>query len=198
MSLEGRPKCLTVSRITPHRNIDSIILSVRKLVEKLPETMLYIVGAPVHTPLDRAERSYPMKVSRLIEDTGVQNNVRLLGALRGDALWQFYSACDIFLYASSYDNFGFALLEAAYFGLPIVSTDVGIASELIKDGKGGRIVSRNDPDEIAVAAEEILSNPKLGGSMSEYLRNEARNYTIEKNCQQYIDLYEGLCHSRMR
>ena len=46
----------------------------------------------------------------------------------------------MFLFASTYENFGLHLLEAASFGIPLLSTDVGVARELIGNNQGGFII----------------------------------------------------------
>ena len=43
---------------------------------------------------------------------------------------------NIFVYPSLYENFGQPLIEAAAHGLPLISTPVGIARDIIIDGEG--------------------------------------------------------------
>ncbi|KHD38451.1 glycosyl transferase [Clostridium acetobutylicum] len=51
-------------------------------------------------------------------------------------LFNEYKKAKIFCLTSEYESFGFSLIEAGAFGDVIVSTDVGIASEIIKNSNG--------------------------------------------------------------
>jgi len=192
LSLDGQPRLLTVSRITPHRNISDILRSMRLIVKEFPRAILYVAGDPIPTSYDSREKKYMAEIARLANDEHVRNNIRLLGGIYGEQLWRLYASCDAFLYASSYDNFGFALLEAAYFGLPLASTDVGIASDLIRDGAGGILLHDHRPESIADATIKIIRNPNDSKRMSQNVREYAKDYTIEKNVAAHISMYKRL------
>lgn len=191
-SIEGNPMILTVSRITPHRNIIEVIQSMEFVLKHYPDAVLHIVGEPIAFTRDAAERMYPMKVRELAEIPKLRGHVRLHGGVYGDTLWGFYSAADLFAYASSYDNFGFGLLEAACFGVPIVSTDVGIASDLVGSGQGGAIIPRHEPQLIADAILRTLANQSELAQMRRHLKVRSRQYSIEANRDSYISLYQQL------
>lgn len=49
---------------------------------------------------------------------------------------------------------------AKYFGIPVVTTDVGGLSEFIKDLREGYVVQNNTPEELALGIEKVLSDKK--------------------------------------
>ena len=158
--------------------------------------MLYVAGDALPSSYETLETKYALKVHQLAHDKSLRGKVRLLGGIYDSRLWELYSSCDLFVYASGYDNFGFALLEAAYFGLPIVTTDVGIASELVK-GQGGIILSGHEPDTIAAGILKILKgDAKTKNVMAEQLRKRALNYSIEKNADAHLSLYKNILTGR--
>ncbi|NIP99801.1 MAG: glycosyltransferase, partial [Nitrospinaceae bacterium] len=49
----------------------------------------------------------------------------------------YYQSADVFVYPSRYENFGQPVLEAAAWGLPVIATSTGVASEIIREGETG-------------------------------------------------------------
>jgi 2-polyprenyl-3-methyl-5-hydroxy-6-metoxy-1,4-benzoquinol methylase len=80
------------------------------------------------------------------------------GSLSQSEMVLFYHNCDVLAVSSVAEGTPLPLLEAMACGLWIVSTDVGVVSELIRDGEGGRIVPRQ-PEAFAEALLEACSNP---------------------------------------
>lgn len=71
-------------------------------------------------------------------------------------LISYYKTADVFLLTSNFEGYGMVLVEAASVGLPIVSTDVGIASEI----KGARVVPVGDSKAVASALIDQIKNPQ--------------------------------------
>ena len=100
----------------------------------------------------------------------------------------YYKTADLFLNTSNYEGYGLTFLEAAVSGCPIVTTDVGIASELKKNGAD---VSACPVGDEACITENILKNfstPKghklpwnppaslIESSKSEYLKKYSESW----------------------
>ena len=89
----------------------------------------------------------------------------------------------IFVLFSQYEGLSYALLEAMSCGVPsIVSNNAGNLS-VIEDGVNGKVVSLDQPDQLAKSIENLLSNP------SELTRiGMAGRRTIEETYQSDISL----------
>ena len=192
MNLAGNPRLLTVGRITPRRNTVDIIQSMKYVIREFPNAVLYVAGDPIRDSYDKADSNYFERAQDAASDPSVREHVKMLGGVYGDELWRLYHSCDCYIYASDYDNFGFGLLEAAYFGLPIISTKVGVAPELVQDGRGGVLVDDHRPTTIAKALLDLLRNRQKMLQMGEHLRARARQYSIEENADRYAKLYGRL------
>jgi len=59
---------------------------------------------------------------------------------REKLLKEVYSKCDIFLYPTFYDSFGYSLIDAMVAKLPIISTNMFAIPEIVKDGRNGFVV----------------------------------------------------------
>ena len=64
-----------------------------------------------------------------------------LGWLEGEQLARVYASADVFLFASTTDTFGQAILEAQASGLPVLAVNAGGPTDLIEDGRNGCLVS---------------------------------------------------------
>jgi L-malate glycosyltransferase len=86
-----------------------------------------------------------------------------------EQLYGEYKKSKIFCLSSNYESFGIALLEAASFGDVIVSTDVGIAKEIVGFGNGA-VVNVGDTEALASKLSEMMDN--------EYLENISKSTAI--------------------
>jgi glycosyltransferase involved in cell wall biosynthesis len=64
-----------------------------------------------------------------------------LGLLSDGEVTQAYSIADVFVFPSHSESFGISIVEAAAAGLPIASTRVGVAEEIIQEGHNGYTVA---------------------------------------------------------
>lgn len=104
----------------------------------------------------------------------------------------FYSLCDVFVCSSVYEAFGFTLIEAGFYGLPIVATKVEGIPEVVVDGKTGILVPPSNPEKLSLAIENLICNPSLresfGNNGKHYVIN---NFSIFKMVAEYESLYLG-------
>lgn len=95
------------------------------------------------------------------ENPGLKEYVIFKGSVEARSeLWAEYSRAKIFCLTSDYESFGFSLIEAAAAGTVIVSTDVGIASELVQEGNGA-VVPVNDLEALTAKLAEFIERPDL-------------------------------------
>jgi glycosyltransferase involved in cell wall biosynthesis len=84
--------------------------------------------------------------------------VHLLGAVAGGDLEQAYLAADGFISRSWQENFGYAVAEAAAYGLPLIlAPGIDLAHDLPTSSTGGLACGWLLPDDTAAAAEEAIA-----------------------------------------
>jgi len=83
--------------------------------------------------------------------------------------------------------------EAFYLNVPVVATNVGGIPELIKDNETGMLVPAENPDKLADAVNELLSDKQkakiLANNGNEFVKN---NMTWDIILPKYIQFYEDL------
>jgi len=82
---------------------------------------------------------------------------------------------DAFVFASSCETFGQILIEAMASGLPIASSDIGAAREIL--GDSALYFDPKNPASIFSALEKLLQDPELRASMSQNNFEKAKQYS---------------------
>jgi len=108
-----------------------------------------------------------------------------------NALKDFYSKCDAWLFGSRVEGFGLPIVEAMACRTPVIGTPTGAAPELLTNG-AGILVKPEDPEDMAKAIEQIcrLSDAEWR-VMSEAAYAKATSYTWDKA----TDLFEAALHT---
>ena len=124
---EGKPMILYVSHLEPHKAHDVAIQAMRELKRQGQPACLYLT-------MDRHD--WPEGYDRLmahIHDWNLENDVINLGRVPEGALGELYRRADVFFFPSLCESFGFPLVEAMGYGLPIVAADTAINREMCRE-----------------------------------------------------------------
>jgi len=87
------------------------------------------------------------------------------GHREGTELAAWYASADLFVFPSTTETFGNVVLEAMASGVPAVVVDRGGVTDIVEDGRTGRITPANRPDALANATQELLGDLPLRTSM---------------------------------
>lgn len=115
-----------------------------------------------------------------IHKSGVADHVLLMGFLND--LTVFYQQIDVFVLPSIWEGFGFVLLEAMKYKLPIVAFDTGSSAEIIQDEKNGYIIPDFDLDKLTNCITNLYHNAELRKEMGE------KGYSILKEKFTYSNM----------
>lgn len=73
----------------------------------------------------------------------------------------FYSTADVCMLTSYFEPFGYCVLEAMQFGVPVVAFNNGGPAEIIRDGNTGLLVNERDTAEFASKILELLKDDNM-------------------------------------
>jgi D-inositol-3-phosphate glycosyltransferase len=93
---------------------------------------------------------------------------------------------------SRYESFGLAALEAMACGTPVVASDVGGLSFLVRDGETGFLVPEGNAALFAEKISLLLRNPKLRNEMGKRGVAEAQQYAWTNIAARIVDLYQEI------
>ena len=173
---------LSTGRLAPQKGLEYLIKSIPILFSKVKKSFkVLLVG---EGPL----KSY---LENLIKTLGIEQYVKFLG-FRND-IGNLLSISDIVVLPSLREGLSIALLEAMAAGKPIVATNIGSNSEVIKDGVSGLLVPSKDHKALAEAVMKILLNPDLAKKLGNSARVVYQNYyTEDRMLNEYVKLYKSL------
>jgi glycosyltransferase involved in cell wall biosynthesis len=104
----------------------------------------------------------------------------------------YYRRASLFVLSSAWEGLPNALLEAMALGCPVVSTACpGGAAEILDDGRYGRLVPVGDPEALAEAMRQTLSQPLP----KETLIGRARDFSLEAAVDDYEHVLLGGANS---
>jgi len=175
---KGARVLFSLQRLDPWKRV-SILIEAMKLIIKKIDAYLVIGG----------KGAQKMQLMSLARDRGLQSRIIFAGYIREADLPSYYAMSDLFVFHSTYETFGLALLQAMASGRPVVSVRSTAIPELIEDHRTGLLVEPSNPDELARAAIDLLEDEPAMISFS----TEARRKAVEKYSWQSIaDQYERI------
>jgi len=104
---------------------------------------------------------------------------------------RYYAASDVFVFPAIYEPFGNVHLEALASGLPVITTRLSGAAEIIEDGIHGFTISA--PEDCPAIAEKIsylMDNRETREAMGIDARRRAEEFTYAKYSERIQKLYK--------
>jgi N-acetyl-alpha-D-glucosaminyl L-malate synthase BshA len=125
------------------------------------------------------------EVSRL----GLDAQFEFLGPVRQSEIAQLYTDSDITVISSKYESAPLVALESLAAGTPVVSSDVGGVSEIVKGGETGYLVrNSDDPQAFANSILRCAESLCKSEATSAVLKQSVLAYTPLKIAEQYLAL----------
>jgi glycosyltransferase involved in cell wall biosynthesis len=149
---------LFLGRINWKKGFDTLIPAMAAVLKEIPEAVLVIAGVD--------DEGYGKVVEKMAERYGILNKMRFLGMLLGEDKNSALLDSDVFVLPSYSENFGNAVVESMYFGLPVILTPgVAISPEIAEAGAG--LVVPKENDKLAEALKLLLFNPEIRQKLAE-------------------------------
>lgn len=150
----------------PHKNHETLIRAMQRLVRRRPDVVLACTGAP---------GSGADRVQALVRTLGVDRNVRLLGYQDRATVAELYRHARALVFPSRFEGFGIPILEAFHARVPIVTSRFGSCQEVA--GDAAVIVDELDPESIAAGIEQVLDAPDRSAAMVARGVTQARQFS---------------------
>ncbi len=169
---------LYVGPLSGHKSIGELLGILPRIVARVPGARLVVVGGG----------SRKDELASLARNLGVEGHVSFLGRIGEEELRKAYARADVFVFPSKHESFGIALLEAGAAGIPIVTTPVGVAPEIVQQGENGFLCANCD-EEFADKIVRVLGDDGFRADAMERRKQILREYDWEKVVNRLEALY---------
>ena len=150
---------LSVGGLVPRKGFDVVIKALKIAIEDFGRNDLFLVIV--------GEGSQRTQLENLIELSGLEDRVLLVGTIPHEELYVWYSAADLFCLASSREGWPNVLLESLACGTPVVATEVWGIPEIIRREDIG-LLSEREPAIMASRIREAIQKDWDGEAIRRY------------------------------
>ena len=166
--MRGKRSLLYVGSIIPRKNTKLIVKAFVKLKKDTRNDNLQLVL------VGKGDSAYIQKCRDIVPES-LRKDVIWCPFIKNAQLQYVYKSACAFLLPSVQEIFGMVLLEAMYFGLPVVSSHSAGAGTLIQNNRNGLIVEQFSADEWTAAIQKLLEDREF----AQNLGNEAKKTIIK-------------------
>lgn len=145
---------VTAGRLMPQKNQKMLIAAFLKVLKKSPDYQLIIYG----------EGNYRQELECYVTNLGLEGKVLMPGSVTD--LYERMKKASLFVLSSNYEGMPNALIEAMCLGLPVISTKVSGATDLIDHQKNGLLVDVDAEEQLTAAMERMLSDDQSRNNMA--------------------------------
>ncbi|MGB0757173.1 MAG: glycosyltransferase family 4 protein [Patescibacteria group bacterium] len=162
---------LAVGRMVSVKNFEGIIRAFYHVHKEHPHTHLLLVGDGPLKP----------KLMGEVRELGIEDVVEFVGWV--DSVIEYYRGSHCGIFFSESEGYGMALIEALACQLPVITTKVGVAQDIVKDGVNGLFVDRDDVESL----EKLMKLLVVNTEMREQMKKQSRHCLEELPTQDNIE-----------
>ena len=164
---------LTVGRLALQKDHETMIKAFALLPKEINAKLIILGEGPLRADLEA-----------LIAQLKLNNRVSLPGFMIDPYPW--FRSADLFVLSSRFEGFGNVIVEALECGLPVVSTNcLSGPSEILADGRYGKLVPTQDPITLAAAMVDSLTTSH--DHME--LMCRAKDFSVQKISDEYLTYF---------
>lgn len=140
LGLSNSPVIISLRNLDSVYDVESLICSIPLVLKEISEAKFLIAG----------KGPQEAKLKKLVEELGVSSNVRFLGWLSHTDLQEYLVSSDVYVSTSLSDGgLSQSTGQAMACELPIITTDLQVNRDLIRDGINGILVPVKNPQVLA-------------------------------------------------
>ena len=171
---------ITIGRLDPQKNQTMMFEAFSEIHAKHPDFILSVFG------VGPSEQILKDKIKEL----NAENYIFLEG--RSSEIEKHLKSSYLFVMSSNYEGFSNALIEAIFSGLPIISTKVSGAVDIIKSGENGILTDINDKQQLVDAFDTLLSDKRLAQTFSLKVKKQADHFQPQNIKAKWINAIDSI------
>lgn len=185
-----RKTILYVGQFSKVKGGDTALIAFRRLLDADPSLKLIFVGPDRGLVMADGSKIQFDAFRDSLFSQAQRPSISYLGQLPGNEIPNLRRKAMVTIVVSRWENQPNTALEAMIQGCPIVATDVGGMSELVRDESTGLLARPDDIDDLCQKVIYLLSHPAKAGQMGENARRfTIDRHSVETGAKQAAELY---------
>jgi glycosyltransferase involved in cell wall biosynthesis len=175
-------RIVCVARLSPEKGLEYLLDALPLVKREFSDAHLVLVGGGI-LENDLRKQADQLGISDSVFFLGAQPHVKAIEEMR---------RAEAFVCPSLAEGLGIVFIEAQAVGVPVVGTNVGGISDVIKDSETGLLVPPRNSRAIADAVIKIFKDKELAKKMTEEAKSQIGRFDWDKIARQVSDLYESI------
>jgi len=177
----GGPTVLIIGRLSAEKGHKIFLQSAQYVLAHIPKANFLVIG----------DGELRKNLTEQVGQMGLDNRVIFAG--NKNNVPEILKVVDVVVSGSFYEGCSNAILEAMAAGRPIVATNVGDNSYLMKNNENGLLIPAGNSRIMAWAITKILLDKKLAGKMGKKGRERVeKHFNLQKMVRATEDFYQEL------
>lgn len=177
----------------PVKGFHIFIEALRDIKKFYPDVTVHVSG----TDLSKSDyingSSYGLYIMKKLKQYDLQSCVSFCGNLTAEQMKKEMLEANVFVSPSTIENSPNSVGEAMLLGVPIVTSNVGGVSDLLKDKEEGFLYQSDAPYMLAYYVMELFLKPENAKAMGKKAREHAKQtHSYENNLKSLIDVYHQI------
>lgn len=165
-NIKNKQYILSVATNNKRKNINMLVKAYKYINEKYVDIKLVLVGNDYTLTFDNS-------------------NIIITGYIPDAELKVLYQNSLMYVFPSLYEGFGIPIIEAQYFGIPVICSDIPVFREI---GKESVLFSKLNPMELNQNIIKLLNSAELINDFVKKGNNNINRFTREQICKQICSL----------
>ena len=187
LNITGSPVLLTLARLEKRKGHIFVLQSIKKLKIQYPNIQYIIAGSGSEKKI----------LQKFVLSNGLSQNVYFVGNVNDDQKKFLFEKTDLMVMPTldesnnnSIEGFGIAYLEAAFFGIPSIASNIGGTSEAVLHNSTGIII--NHIEDLHDAILDLLKNKEKKFKLGFEAQNRViQNFKWETIVKNHLSIYKN-------
>lgn len=171
---EKKKEIVSVGRLIRQKNPFMLLNAFTKIADEFPEYTLAFVG----------DGDMREEIKRAAEQRGLAGRVELNGVT--NQVFERIHKSALFVMSSEYEGMPNALIEAMCIGLPVISTKVSGATDVIENGVNGMLVDCGDEEALECSIRKMILDEELRNKCGSNASKLAEQLEVNAIVQQWL------------
>ena len=179
---EKTPLIAYLGRIKRYKSIDHILSAMPKVIEKVPDVKLAIIGDGDDRP----------RLEEMSKSLGISDRVIFTGFVSEDEKVRWLNRAWIVLSPSSKEGWGLTMTEANACGTPVIAANSPGLRDAVKDGETGILYPYGDIESLGDNIIKLLTDDNLRNKLRDGGLKSAKRYTWDDAAKITLNVLEQI------